>query len=94
MPDTYPVSPDGAITWPRGGVPHSHTRRVILTADDSKGNGQVFGHRFSGGRHANTTANKVCTHCVVEAELTYLHTMWAIHHDLPNHPHRPRRHHL
>lgn len=76
-PDEYPVTPRGAIRWWPPGV-SDHVIHVVLTENDPQGDGRrVFGHRRPDGSHYNTVANRTCTHCVVEAELTYLRTCWA-----------------
>jgi hypothetical protein len=86
----YPVDDNGAITWPTP-IHRRYVRRVILTANDRPA-GMAFGHRFPDGRHANTIANRNCWQCIVEAELTFLQTMWAASLNLPACPPRRRRH--
>ena len=63
-----------------------HLRYVILTprhvrlsvhGDEANDHRWGWGHRHPNGVHANTPINETCTQCLVEHELSALHTAHA-----------------
>lgn len=71
----YGPRADGSCTYPPN-IAGTDYRRVLLTEAHERPDGGAYGHRRPDGSHYNTVANRRCTQCILETELTYLRTMW------------------